>query len=53
MFAAIVEALACCRALIFAKELSIFEAVCEGDAEVIIRALLSREVLYPEYGHVL
>ena len=51
--AATVEALACRRALIFAKELSIFEAVCEGDAEVIIRALLSREVVHPEYSHVL
>ena len=27
--------------------------MCEGDAEVIIGALLSREVVYLEYGHVL
>ena len=51
--AATVEALACRRALAFAKELSIFEVVCEGDAEVIIRALLSKEVVHPEYGHIL
>ena len=51
--AAIVEALTCRRALNFAKELSTFDVVCEGDAEVIIRALLSREVVHPEYGHVL
>lgn len=52
-FAATIEALACRRALTFAKELSIFEAKCEGDAEVIVRALLSREVEHLDYGHVL
>ena len=51
--AAIVEALAYRRALYFANELSICELVCEGDAEVIIRALLSKEVVHLEYGHVL
>ena len=50
---AIVEALAYRRAQYFAKELSICELVCEGDVEVIIRALLSKEVVHPEYGHVL
>nr|POF05551.1 hypothetical protein CFP56_18066 [Quercus suber] len=50
---ATVEALACRRALLFAKELCIFKAVVEGDAEVIIRALQGREVLHPEYGHVI
>nr|XP_023885178.1 uncharacterized protein LOC111997334 [Quercus suber] len=53
MSVATVEALACRRALYFAKEFSIYELVCEGDAEVIIRALLSKEVVHPEYGHVL
>ena len=33
--------------------MSIFEVVCEGDAEVIIRALLSTKVAHPEDGHVL
>ena len=51
--AATVEALACRRALNLAKELSIFYVVCKGDAEVIIRALQSKEVVHPEYGHVL
>ena len=50
---ATVEALACKRALIFAKELSIFNIVFEGDAKIIIKALLAREVNQPEYGHVL
>lgn len=27
--------------------------MCEGHAEVIVRALLSREVEHPKYGHVL
>ncbi|KAK9986954.1 hypothetical protein SO802_031905 [Lithocarpus litseifolius] len=49
--AATIEALACRRALPFAKELSIFDTVCEGDAELIIKALLDREVHHPEYGH--
>ncbi|XP_050242145.1 uncharacterized protein LOC126691112 [Quercus robur] len=51
--ASIVEALTCRRTLYFAKELSICELVYEGDAEVSIRALLSKEVVHPEYGHVL
>nr|POE90944.1 hypothetical protein CFP56_05317 [Quercus suber] len=48
MSAATVEALACRRALYFAKEFSICELVCEKDAEVIIRALLSKEIVHPE-----
>ena len=51
--AATVEALVCRRALYFAKEFRISEFVREGDTEVIIRALLSKEVVHPKYGHVL
>nr|POE55393.1 putative ribonuclease h protein [Quercus suber] len=51
--AATVKALACRRALHFANEFRISEFVCEGDAEVIIKALLSNEAAHPEYGHVL
>ena len=50
---AIVEALACRRAMIFARELSIPDAIFEGDAELIIKALRAREVNHPEYGHVI
>ena len=50
---ATVEPLACRTALIFAEELSIFEAVFEGDVEVIIKALLAGEVDQPDYGHVI
>lgn len=50
---AIVEALACRRALTFAKELSIFKSIVKGDAEVIVRALLAKDGSHPEYGHVL
>ena len=50
---AIVEALACQRALIFAKELNLMDTVFEGDAKQIIKALQAREVHQPEYGHVL
>nr|POE66068.1 putative ribonuclease h protein [Quercus suber] len=51
--AAIVEALACRRALIFAKELNLMDTVFEGDAKQIIKALLAKEVHQPENGHVL
>lgn len=51
--AATVESLACRRALTFAKELSIFESIAEGDAEVIVRTLLEKDGSHPEYGHVL
>ena len=51
--AAMIEAIVCPRALYFAKEFRISKFVCEGDAEVIIRALLSKEVVHPKYGHVL
>ena len=48
-----VEALTCRRALLFAKELCIFYAMFEGDAELIIKVLLGREVCHPKYGHVI
>ena len=39
--AATIEALACRRVMVFAKELSIFDSVIEFDAEVIIKVLLA------------
>lgn len=50
---AIVAALACRRALTFAKELSIFKSIVKGDVEVIVRALLAKDGSHLEYGHVL
>ncbi|KAK9994722.1 hypothetical protein SO802_024425 [Lithocarpus litseifolius] len=50
---AVVEAMACRRALLFAKELSIFEVSVEGDAEVIIMAILAGDTANLEYGHVI
>lgn len=47
------EVLACRRALVFAKELSIFEKVVEGDAKVIVKAIMADDVSYPEYGLVI
>nr|POE46162.1 hypothetical protein CFP56_68622 [Quercus suber] len=49
----VVEALACRRALFFAKELSIFEISVEGDVEVIIKAILAGDIANPKYGHVI
>ena len=48
-----VEALACRRALFFAKELCIFEVSVEGDAKVIIKAILAGDTANSEYGHVI
>ena len=50
---AIVEAFACRRAMVFAKELTLMDTIFEGDAEQIIKALRAKEVHHPEYGHVL
>ena len=51
--AATVEVLACRRALLFVKELSIFKCSLEGDAEVIIKALLAGDTNHPAYEHVI
>nr|POE95151.1 hypothetical protein CFP56_25269 [Quercus suber] len=44
----VVEALAYRRALYFVKELSIFEVSVEGDSEVIIKAIIARDMANPE-----
>ena len=49
---AMVEALACRNALVFAKELCVSECFVEGDAEVIINAILARDTRNLEYGHL-
>ncbi|XP_023917456.1 uncharacterized protein LOC112029003 [Quercus suber] len=48
-----VEALACRRVLLFAKELACVDTAFERDAELIIKALLGREVRHLEYEHVI
>ena len=50
---ATVEALACRRAIIFAKELCLFDCVFEGDAEVIVKAIQREDSRHPEHGQVL
>ena len=52
-FAAIVERLACCKALFFAKDLGVVQCIVEGDAEVIIKALRQKDSSHPEFGHVI
>lgn len=51
--AATVEALACRRALVFAKEVYALDCIFEGDAEVLIKAICMEDVSNPEYGHVI
>ena len=47
------EALACRRALVFAKEVSALDCIFEGEAEVLIKAIWMEDVHNPEYGHVI
>ena len=51
--AATVEVLVCRRAMIFAREINIFDIVVEGDAETIIKAILAADDSHPEYGIVI
>ena len=51
--AAIVELLACRKALFFAKDLGVVQCIVEGDAEVIIKALRQKDSSHPEFGHVI
>ena len=50
---AFVEALACRRAVLFAKEMSICEATYEGDAETVTNALKDEGSNHPKFGHVI
>ncbi|KAK9995687.1 hypothetical protein SO802_020373 [Lithocarpus litseifolius] len=50
---ATVEALACRRAVQFAKDLSIYEATFEGDAEIVTNALRAGASNHPEFGLVI
>ena len=49
----IVEAMAAARALIFAQELGITEFVLEGDSEVVVNSLRSKETSFSSFGHLL
>lgn len=50
---ATIEALACRRAVLFVKELSIFYATFEGDAKIVTNALRDGGSNHPEFGHVI
>ena len=50
---AMVEGLTHRRALVFAKELCVLEYSVEGNAEVIINAILARDTRNLEYGHLI
>ncbi|KAL0005339.1 hypothetical protein SO802_012900 [Lithocarpus litseifolius] len=47
------EALACRRAVEFAKEVSALDYIFEGDAEVLIKAICMEDVSNPKYGYVI
>ena len=50
---AMVEALACRRAVLFAKELSIFYATFEGDLEIVTNALCGGGSNHPKFDLVI
>ena len=50
---AIVEALACHRAMIFVKDAGVLDCIFKGDAENIIKAILASNSSHPEYGVVI
>lgn len=50
---AMVEALACRRAVLFAMELSVFDATFEGDAEIVYKALREGDANHPEFGLII
>lgn len=50
---AAVEVSACCKAMLFAKEQGFEDFIFEGDANVIIKAIMSLESSHLEYGHVI
>ena len=49
---AVLEALACCRALLFAKEIGLRQVVFEGDSVVVIQAVIDSNSELTEYGHI-
>ena len=48
-----VEALAACRAVVFAKELCIFKVVVEGDFLRVVQALKAKERCNTLYGNII
>ena len=50
---AMIEALACRRAIQFAMELSIFDAIFEGDSKVVVKALQARKTSSLEFSLIL
>ena len=49
----IVEAMAVTKAMTFAQELGIAEFILEGDSEVVINSLRSKEASFSSFGHLL
>ena len=49
---AVLEALACRRALLFAKEIGLRQVVFEGDSAMVIQAVTHGNAELAEYGHI-
>ncbi|XP_023885249.1 uncharacterized protein LOC111997399 [Quercus suber] len=49
---AVLEALACRRALLFAKEISLSQVIFEGDYAMVIQAITHGNSELAEYGHI-
>ena len=52
-FVATVEALACKRAVLFTKEMSIFKATFKGDVETVTNVLKDGGSNHPKFSHVI
>ena len=48
-----VEALACRRAILFARELNLQSVIFEGDSEIITNSLNSSEACFAPFGHLI
>ena len=49
----VVEALAACRAICFAQELSLHNVVIEGDSLKVIQAIIDTSLVQTLYGHII
>ena len=50
---ATMEALACCRAVLFAKEIGLSDMIFEGDSVEVIQVVTQENSNHPDFGHII
>ena len=50
---ATMEALACRRAMLFAKEIGLSDMIFEGDFAEVIQAIIQENLDHPDFGHII